>query len=64
MEPSFLVLGLFVVGALEEFMELFSNGEVVVLLCCVDGQLSHPISEHVFWIRRSHGVSVGLAVDP
>ena len=64
LEPPFLMLGLFVVGSFQEFVELLSDREVVVLLRCVDGQLCHPISEHVLWIRRSHGVSVGLAVDP
>ena len=50
LEPPFLVFGLFVVGSFQEFVELFSDGEVVVLLRCVDGQLCHPISEHVLWI--------------
>ena len=62
LEPLRFVLGLFVVGMLQKFVEFLGDGKVSFLFGRINGQLRHPVSQHVLRVGLAHPVSVGLAV--
>ena len=64
LEPLFFVFGLLIVRAFQEFIEFLGNGEITLLFSRIDGQLRHPIAQHILRVGLQHRVAVWLTFHP